>query len=97
LHFKIEWALNQQAYGILKLLEVVANDNSERLKNLALDIDALYSSDQTAPIGWQNREQLRKELRQQVREIVHSFGVVAFKEVPIHVEEYALKHYAKVV
>ncbi|MDE3016458.1 MAG: hypothetical protein KGI29_06010, partial [Pseudomonadota bacterium] len=68
----------------------------DTLKQLARDIDALYISDQTAPKGWQSREQLRKDLRQQVREQAHGAGIAAFKDVPAPVEEYALKHYAKV-
>lgn len=87
--------LDQRAYGVLKLLEVFDKDGRETLKQLARDIDALYVSDQTAPSGWQYREQLRKELRQQVREKAHGAGVAGFKDIPMPVEEYALKHYAK--
>jgi type I restriction enzyme R subunit len=88
--------LDQRAYGVLKLLEAFDKNGGEALKHLAHDIDALYVSDQTAPKGWQSREQLRKDLRQQVREKAHGAGIVAFKDVPAPVEEYALKHYAKV-
>ena len=66
------------------------------MDRLAQTIDVLYSSSETAPKGWQNRDQLRKELRQQVRLIAHEAGVNAFKDMPVPVEEYALKHYSKV-
>ncbi|MDE3037106.1 MAG: HsdR family type I site-specific deoxyribonuclease [Pseudomonadota bacterium] len=88
--------LDQRAYGVLKLLGVFDRNGGDTLKQLARDIDALYISDQTAPKGWQSREQLRKDLRQQVREQAHGAGIAAFKDVPAPVEEYALKHYAKV-
>ena len=88
--------LDQRSYGILKLLEAFDKSGGDTLKQLAHDIDALYVSDQTAPVGWQHRDQLRKELRQQVREKAHGVGISSFKEVPAPVEEYALKHYAKV-
>lgn len=88
--------LDQRAYGILKLLEAFDQSRGDTLKKLAHDIDVLYVSDQTAPKGWQSREQLRKDLRQQVREQAHEAGIEAFREIPAPVEEYALKHYAKV-
>lgn len=89
--------LDQRAYGLLKLLETFNKDGTiTNLEQLAKDMDALYASDQTAPKGWQTREQLRKELRQQVRIKAHEANIVNFKELPVPVEEYALKHYAKV-
>ena len=89
--------LDQRTYGLLKLLEaLVTKDSTIDLDRLAQTIDVLYSSSETAPKGWQNRDQLRKELRQQVRLIAHEAGVNAFKDMPVPVEEYALKHYSKV-
>ncbi len=89
--------LDQRAYGLLKLIEAFVSDGSTAdLEKLTQEIDALYLSDQTAPKGWQHREQLRKELRQQVRLIAHSAGVEEFKDMPVPVEDYALKHYSKV-
>jgi type I restriction enzyme R subunit len=35
-------------------------------------------------------------LRQQVRGLAHEFGLKDFKAVPEQVEEFALKHFAKV-
>ena len=87
--------LDQRAFGLLKLLESFNKDSLSNIQQLTKDIDALYASDQTAPRGWQAREQLRKELRQQVRMKAHEAKVSDFKELPTPVEEYALKHYAK--
>jgi len=66
------------------------------LESLALDIDRLYASPDTAPVGWQRKDQLRKELRQQVRVMAHQAGLRDILEVAASVEEYALRHYVRV-
>lgn len=88
---------DQRAYGLFKLIEA-ANDSvdQKQLKQIAKEIDALYASDQSAPNGWHLREQLKKELRQQVRLKAHAANLPGFKELPIPVEEYAIRHYSKV-
>lgn len=68
----------------------------DRLGKLAGKIDALYASDDTAPAGWHLKEQLRKELRQEVRYRSYRAGIEALREVASRVEEYALRHYVKV-
>ncbi|MED5369675.1 MAG: HsdR family type I site-specific deoxyribonuclease [Myxococcota bacterium] len=66
------------------------------LQKAALDIDALYASDESAPPHWQDKSQLRKELRGQVRRLVKGLGLDGWaKEVPSSVEHYALQHYRK--
>jgi type I restriction enzyme R subunit len=66
-----------------------------RLQKIALDIDGIYLSDQTAPIGWHLKEQLRKELRQMVRHIALE-AELDWRQVPVEVEKYAMKHYIKI-
>jgi type I restriction enzyme R subunit len=66
------------------------------LAQLALQIDALYQSDQTAPSGWHLKEQLKKELRQLVRKLTLPAGLTDWKMIPARIEEYALKTYVKV-
>lgn len=74
-----------------------ANQGTEdRLESLAGQIDALYASDDTAPAGWHLKEQLRKELRQEVRYRAYRADFAALGEVASRVEEYALRHYVKV-
>lgn len=114
--------LNQQAYGILKILEAFqpspatpspasgrvkkaidpthqyktgSEAELDPLQHAAQAIDALYSSNDIAPPGWHRKDQLRKELRQQVRAIVFNLGLVNWKEIPSKVDEYALKQYLK--
>lgn len=89
--------LSVEAYGVYKILEALgegANDNI--LQELALTINNLYMDDQTAPKLWQSRDQLKKTLRQEVRSYLHSAGVPNIKDVAEQIEEFALKHHAKV-
>jgi type I restriction enzyme R subunit len=65
------------------------------LEQLAVEIDAVYASNETAPVGWHLKEQLRKELRQQVRALVFPARLQDWKEIPARVEEYALRVYLK--
>ncbi len=67
-----------------------------QLGELALEIDQLYSSPETAPLGWHRKDQLRKELRQQVRVMAHQAGLISIMEVATRVEDYALRHYVRV-
>jgi hypothetical protein len=50
-------------------------DGTDPLEQVALQIDGIYGSDATAPAGWHLKEQLRKELRQQVRTALHPTGL----------------------
>ena len=66
------------------------------LQEAALAIDALYESDDTAPMHWQDKAQLKKGLRGQVRRLVKDLGLDGWaKLVPQAVEHYAIIHYSK--
>ncbi len=66
------------------------------LQQAAVAIDALYASDDTAPPHWQDKTQLKKGLRGQVRRLVKDLGLEGWaKDVPLAVEHYALIHYRK--
>ena len=66
------------------------------LEQAALAIDALYASDETAPPHWQDKAQLKKGLRGQVRRLVKDIGLDGWaKRVPQAVEHYAVQHYRK--
>lgn len=59
-------------------------------------IDALYGSDESAPLHWQEKAQLKKSLRGQVRRLVKNLDLDGWaKEVPLAVEQYAVIHYSK--
>lgn len=97
-----ESGLDQRAYGLFKLIEHFTQKQNEShtsisgsLKELAARIDTLYASNQSAPVGWHEKEQQRKELRQEVRGYAHKVKVPNYKELPASVEEYALKYYVK--
>jgi type I restriction enzyme, R subunit len=71
-------------------------NGADPLEQVAIQIDGIYGSDTTAPAGWHLKDQLRKELRQQVRKTLHPTGLTGWKdELPARVEEYALKTYLK--
>ena len=66
------------------------------LQEAALAIDALYESDDSAPMHWQDKAQLKKGLRGQVRRLVKDLGLDGWaKQVPQAVEHYAIIHYSK--
>lgn len=73
--------------GILKRFDL--------LKLTAEQIDGLYTSDASAPAGWHLKEEMRKELRQQVRALAHEAKLTDLMAVPARVEEFALRHYAR--
>ncbi|SOE01506.1 type I restriction endonuclease subunit R [Caenispirillum bisanense] len=85
--------LSQGAYGILQVLK--SFDGGDQADDLATVIADLYSSDETAPPLWQEKEGLRKTLRQEVRRLAHAFGLGNLREVSEQVEEFALKNFAK--
>ncbi len=67
-----------------------------KMELAAEQIDATYASDTSAPRLWQDRPQLRKELRREVAKIVRELGLPGWhKDVPHAVEQYALLHYRK--
>lgn len=56
----------------------------------------LYASSETAPAHWQDKPQLKKELRGKVRRLVQPLGLEGWKkEIPNEVEHYAVFHYTK--
>lgn len=86
--------LSAGAYGVLQVLKAFgANGGAE---DLAIRIEELYTDDGTAPPRWQEKDGLRRTLRQQVRGMAHEFGLKDLKAIPEHVEEFALKHFARV-
>lgn len=89
--------LSQTAFGILAVLNAFEPQGGDtQLEALATAIEALYADDESAPPLWQEKGELRKGLRQKVRQLSHGLGfsdVIALSE---QVEEFALKHLAKV-
>ena len=85
--------LTQRAYDIHAVLK--GDGAGAKLESVAAEIDALYMSNDYAPIGWHVSEEGRRQLRQKVRELVVKSGLTGWKEIPAAVEEYALRNYAK--
>lgn len=95
--------LNEKAYGIAAILEkfqVVADGGEASYEvgvpQTASVIDALYASDVSAPAYWQDKPELKKELRGQVRRLIQGLGLEGWqKQIPLEVETYAMLHYKK--
>ena len=67
---------------------------------LASYIDELYSSSDTAPVGWHLKEQMKKELRSKVRKTAYDAGFTDpadLKVLPKKIEEYAMRFYVRAV
>ncbi|KJS39991.1 MAG: restriction endonuclease subunit R [Rhodospirillaceae bacterium BRH_c57] len=85
--------LSQGAYGVLQVIASFGEDADG--EGLATAIADLYESDDAAPRLWQEKEGLRKSLRQQVRMLANDAGFTALRDLPVQVEDFALKHFAK--
>lgn len=88
--------LSREQYGVWQALtghgsEVASND---QLKKLAIDLARIY---ELAPAQWQDKPELRKDLRQSVRKQAHVVGMrnPALGLAVEQVEDYAMKHLAK--
>lgn len=88
--------LDKRTYGLLRLVQEKEPDGeADKIDSFVAKVDGLYRSDDTAPKGWQTRDQLKKELRQSVRGTAHELGLKSFRDLPSLIEDYAVKHYAK--
>jgi type I restriction enzyme R subunit len=88
--------LSESAHAVLRVIEAVAEDAEDSAcKQLAGDVEALYTSDEHAPKLWHTKDALRKTLRQQVRLRAHELGFKQLKELPVEIEEVAIKRYAR--
>jgi type I restriction enzyme R subunit len=83
--------LSAGAYGILKVLHAFGADGGA--EDLAMRIESLYT---TAPSGWQDKPELRKNLRQKVRSMAHEFKLKDLKAIPEQVEDFASRHFVTV-
>ena len=103
--------LGERAYGVHAILASFkpvgegepANDDAATgepgltaLQRAAIAIDLLYSTDGSAPAHWQDKPELKKDLRGQVRRLVKDLGLNGWQtEIPQAVEQYAVIEYRK--
>lgn len=87
--------LSEGAYAVQKVLEALsdAKFKPETCSDLARVIEILYTDTATAPVGWQTKEEVRKQLRQLVRKTAHAAGFPNLTEMPNQVEDVALKFF----
>lgn len=81
------------AYGVLQILRTFGA--IEGAESLASQIELLYTDKETAPANWSQKSELRKALRQRVREMAHEHGLSNLMDIPVAVEEFALKHFVE--
>ena len=86
--------LTEAAYGILKILEAFKPDGASNsvLEDTAIHIATIYGA---TPSMWQEKPELKKTLRQQVRQKIHSQGFSDLKALAEEIEEFTLKNFAK--
>jgi type I restriction enzyme R subunit len=88
--------LNEGAFGISRVLEAFTENDKTGIDELATRIADVYENDEIAPVRWQEKEGLRKSLRQKVRKMVHGAGYGNHREIVEQIEDFALKHFAKI-
>jgi type I restriction enzyme, R subunit len=86
--------MSPEAYGIMKVLETYQPEDmaSENLAEIAVSLEGIYRD---TPPMWHEKTELRKNLRQQVRQKLHEASFGNLKLVSEEVEEFALKAFAK--
>ncbi|CCQ72764.1 type I restriction endonuclease subunit R [Magnetospira sp. QH-2] len=86
--------LSEDAYGIMKVLETFLPEGFalDDLTDAARKIEGIYGD--TPPL-WQEKAELRKTLRQQVRQMAHELGFGNLKALSEEIEEFALKTFSK--
>ena len=86
--------MSPEAYGIMKVLETYQPEDmaSENLAEIAVSLEGIYED---TPPMWHEKTELRKNLRQQVRQKLHEASFGNLKLVSEEVEEFALKAFAK--
>ena len=92
-----ESGLSELAYDVLKILERFAADSTEAdaLHDAAAQIDTLYTTDEDASSYWQDKSQSRKKLLRKVRRLVKDLGLPDWNAFKTHMDEFAVRHYAK--
>lgn len=88
--------LTKTQYGVHQVLLSIAGDelDGDGSAPLAVDLELVYA---TAPSQWQEKSELRKDLRKGVRVKAHAAGLrnPVLNQTVEQVEDYALKHMAK--
>ncbi|MRH77716.1 HsdR family type I site-specific deoxyribonuclease [Spiribacter sp. C176] len=89
--------LSFEAHSLLRVIESISGDkvSPDAQKSLAEAVEAIYSDENSAPKLWQTKDGLRKELRQQVRKAAHQLGFTQLRELPVELEEMAIKHFSR--
>lgn len=86
-----------EVHALLKVIEAVSTDSAspEAQQSLAEQAEQLYTDETLAPILWQAKDGVKKDLRQRVRKAAHELNLKPLKVLSVEIEEMALKLFAK--
>ena len=89
--------MSYEAHALLKVIESVSGDSvsKDAQRSLAEQVEQFYTDETLAPKLWQNKDGVKKELRQCIRKLAHKLHFKQLKELPIEIEGMALKLFAK--
>ena len=90
-----ETGLSPAAHAILRVIQDVEGANEDACKQLAIIVEGIYTDPDLAPKGFHTKDGVKKDLRQRVRKEAHALGFKSLKDLPVEIEEIALKFYAK--
>ncbi len=84
-------AFGKISFSCSLILKCPISSNAQQI--VSTEIDTLYSSKETAPRGWQKKEQMKKGLRVQVKRLLHNQSYDQIKDAVEKVEKYAIRHH----
>lgn len=86
-----------EAHALLRVIEAVSGNSASKdaQQSLAEQAVQLYTDEAIAPKSWQTKDGVKKELRQRVRKAAHTLEFTQLKELPVEIEEMALKLFSK--
>lgn len=90
-----ETGLSPAAHAILRVIQDVEGADEDACKQLATIVEGIYTDPDLAPKGFHTKDGVKKDLRQRVRKEAHALGFMSLKDLPVEVEDIALKFYAK--
>ena len=89
--------MNYETHALLRVIESVSGDSASKdaQRSLAEQAEQLYTDEMLAPRLWQTKDAVKKTLRQRIRKSAHRLGFEQLRELPVEIEEMALKLFAK--
>jgi type I restriction enzyme, R subunit len=89
--------MSSETHALFKVIQAVSGDTVNEQAQIALAEQAhqVYTDETLAPKLWQTKDGVKRELRQLIRKSAHSLQFKQLKELPVEIEEMAIKLFAK--